>query len=46
MVAYQKIVALYFNEKVKHQSFKMGDLVLRKVTIATKDPTKGKLVPN
>ncbi|XP_059451050.1 uncharacterized protein LOC132181837 [Corylus avellana] len=39
-------VAWYFNKKVKYRSFKVGDLVLRKVTIATKDPTEGKLAPN
>ncbi|XP_059461845.1 uncharacterized protein LOC132190823 [Corylus avellana] len=46
MSAYQGKVAWYFNKKVKHRSFKVGDLVLRKVTIATKDPTEGKLAPN
>jgi hypothetical protein len=30
---------------VKHREFKVGDLVLRKVTLATKDPTQGKLGP-
>jgi hypothetical protein len=31
---------------VKPWSFKVGDKVLRKVTLATKDPTKGKLASN
>ena len=42
MLAYQARVAQYFNKKVRHRSFKVGG----KVTIATKDPTKGKLAPN
>jgi hypothetical protein len=43
MTAYQERVARYFNKKLKPQSFRVGDLVLRKVTLATKDPTEGKL---
>jgi hypothetical protein len=46
MVAYQKRVAQYFNKRVKHHSFKVGDLVLRKVTLATKDPIEGRLAPS
>ena len=46
MLAYQERVAKYFKKKVKSRSFRVGDLVLRKVTLATKDPTKGKLAPN
>jgi hypothetical protein len=30
---------------VKHREFKVGDLVLRKVTLATKDPAQVKLGP-
>ena len=30
---------------MKHQGFKVGDLVLRKVTLATKDPSERKLAP-
>ncbi len=30
---------------MKHREFKVGDLMLRKVTLATKDPTQGKLGP-
>ena len=44
--AYQERAAKYFNRKVKPRSFKVEDLVLRKVTLATKDPTEGKLAPN
>jgi hypothetical protein len=39
-------VARYFNRRVKHRSFKVEDLVLHKVTLATEDPIKGKLAPN
>ena len=46
MSAYQERVARYFNKKVKPRSFKVGDLVLRKVTLTTKDPIEGKLAPN
>jgi hypothetical protein len=44
--AYQERMAKYFNRKVKPRSFKVGDLVLRKVTLATRDPVKGKLAPS
>ncbi|XP_059428507.1 uncharacterized protein LOC132162267 [Corylus avellana] len=46
MAAYQQRVARYFNRRVKHRSFKVRDLVLKKVTLATKDATEGKLAPN
>jgi hypothetical protein len=46
MAAYQERVARYFNRKVKPRSFKVGDLVLRKVTLATRDSVEGKLAPN
>jgi hypothetical protein len=36
-------MAKYFNRKVKPRSFKVGDLVLHKVTLATRDPVEGKL---
>ncbi len=42
---YQQRMARYHDRRVKHREFKIGDLVLRKVTIATKDPTQGKLGP-
>ena len=35
-----------YNIKVRHKDFKVGDLVLRKVTGATRDPTEGKFSPN
>jgi hypothetical protein len=43
--AYQQRMARYYDRRVKHREFKVGDLVLRKVTLATKDPTQGKLGP-
>jgi hypothetical protein len=46
MSAYQERVSRYFNRKVKPRSFKVGDLVLRKVTLAIRDYTEGKLPPN
>uniref|UniRef100_A0A2N9HJD1 Uncharacterized protein n=1 Tax=Fagus sylvatica TaxID=28930 RepID=A0A2N9HJD1_FAGSY len=42
---YQQRMARYYDRRVKHREFKIGDLVLRKVTLATKDPTQGKLGP-
>jgi hypothetical protein len=42
MAAYQERTARYFNRKVQHQSFKVRDWVLQKVTIATKDLAEGK----
>jgi transposase InsO family protein len=46
MSAYQERVARYFNRKVKPRNFRVGDLVLRKVTFATKDSAEGKLALN
>ena len=43
--AYQQRKARYHNQRMKHREFKMGDIVLRKVTLATKNPTQGKLGP-
>lgn len=46
MACYQDPMAKNYNAKVRHRHFEVGDLVLRKVTITTRDPTKGKLGPN
>ncbi|GFS30910.1 hypothetical protein Acr_00g0014690 [Actinidia rufa] len=43
--AYKCKVAKYYNRRVKHQSFFPSDLVLRKVTLSTKEPSVGKLGP-
>jgi hypothetical protein len=45
VATYKEKIAQYFNKTVKPQSSIHGDWVLRKVTLATKDPTKGKLGP-
>ena len=46
MARYWNQVVGYYNSKVKARKFEEGDLVLRKVSQATKDPTQGKLGPN
>jgi hypothetical protein len=43
--AYQQRMARYYDRRVKHREFKVGDLVLRKVTLATKDLIQGRLGP-
>ncbi|XP_050247585.1 uncharacterized protein LOC126695025 [Quercus robur] len=45
MTKYQKKMAEYYNKRVKLMRLDIGDLVLRKITAATKDPTQGKLGP-
>jgi hypothetical protein len=42
---YQNRKAQYFNKTVNPRKFQLGDWVLRKVSLMTKDPTKGKLTP-
>ena len=42
---YKHQVAKYYNQRVKHISFLPGDLVLKKVTLSTKEPNAGKLGP-
>ena len=39
LTRYEDLMAKHYNSKVRHRDFKVGDLVLRKVTGATKDPT-------
>ena len=43
MTKYQRKMAEYYNKRVKLGQLDIGDLVLRKVTTATKDLVKGKL---
>ena len=43
MAQYQDLMAKHYNVKVKPRHFNIEDLVLRKVTMATKDPAQGKL---
>ena len=46
LARYQDLLAKHYNSKVRHRDFQVGDLVLRKVTDATRDPSQGKLGPN
>uniref|UniRef100_A0A2N9J8F1 Uncharacterized protein n=2 Tax=Fagus sylvatica TaxID=28930 RepID=A0A2N9J8F1_FAGSY len=39
---YQQRMARYYDRRVKHREFKVGDLVLRKVTSRNKGPNPGK----
>ena len=43
MAKHKEAMAKYYNRKVKVRKFNTGDLVLRKVSQATKDPSQGKL---
>ena len=43
LTRYQDFMAKHYNSKVKHRDFQVRDLVLRKVTGATGDPSLGKL---
>ena len=46
LAQYQDLMTKHYNSRVRHRDFKVGDLVLRKVRSATRDPTQGKLGPN
>lgn len=43
MKKYKGAMARYYDKKVKVKRFNRGDLILRKVLQATKDPSRGKL---
>ncbi|XP_065619813.1 uncharacterized protein LOC136063396 [Quercus suber] len=43
MTKYQQKMVDYYNKRVKLRRLDVGDLVLRKVTLATRDPAQGKL---
>ena len=43
---YQRKTARYYNQKVKPRSYTSGDLVLKKLMPARKNPSHGKLGPN
>ena len=45
-VAYQQKMTQYFNKRVWGRQFSVGDLVLRRVFLATRDPKVGVLGPN
>ena len=46
LARYQNLMAKHYNSNVRHKDFQVGDLVLRKVMGATRDPSQGKLGPN
>ena len=43
LARYQNLMSKHYNARVRHRDFQIGDLVLRKVMGAAKDPTQGKL---
>ena len=43
---YQRKTARYYNQKVRPRSYMPGDLVLKKLLPARKNPAHGKLGPN
>ena len=45
MARYQQKMAEYYNKRVKLKRLNIEDLILRRVTPATKEPTQGKLGP-
>jgi len=46
LARYQDYMVKHYNSWVQHRDFQVGDLVLRKVMGAARDPTQGKLGPN
>ena len=46
LAQFQNLMSKHYNTKVRHRDFQVGDLVLRKVMDAAKDPSQGKLGPN
>ena len=45
MTKQKEAMARYYNRKVKVRRFNTGDLILRKISQATKDQSQGKLGP-
>ena len=45
-VRYKNLMARQYDAMVKPRRFNIGDLVLKKVSLATKNPAHGKLGPN
>ena len=43
---YKNLMTKYHDALVKPRHFNIGDLILKRVSLATKDPTHGKLGPN
>ncbi|XP_065630573.1 uncharacterized protein LOC112003347 [Quercus suber] len=46
MARYKNLMARRYNAMVKPRRFNIGDLVLKRVSLATKNPAHGKLGPN
>ena len=46
LARYQNLMKKHYNSNVRHRDFQVGDLVIRKVMGATRDPSQGKLSPN
>ena len=46
LARYQNLMAKHYNSSVRHRDFQVGDLVIRKVMGATRDPSQGNLSPN
>ena len=46
LARYRDLMAKHYNSRIKHRDFQVEDLVLRKVTGATRDPSQGKVGPN
>ena len=46
LARYQNLMSKHYNSNVRHRDFQVGDLVLRRVMGATKNPSQGKLGPN
>ena len=46
VVRYKNLMTKHHDTLVKPRQFNVGDLVLKRVSLATKDPAHGKLGPN
>ncbi|KAI5341775.1 hypothetical protein L3X38_009650 [Prunus dulcis] len=44
--AYKQRVSRYYDSRVRHRSLRIGDWVVRKISLATKDATEGTLGPS
>ncbi|CAL2243016.1 unnamed protein product [Prunus armeniaca] len=44
-VEYKQRIAKYYDSRVKPRAFKVGDWVMHKISLATKNPTEGTLGP-
>ena len=46
MARYKNLMARQYDAMVKPRRFNIGDLIVKRVSLATKNPTHGKLGPN